>query len=176
MLSKELISMPDSFKNRFIEAKEIRNVRWIDIANKSGLDKASISQYKNGVHIPEQDALYKLATALNVNIEWLMGHDVPMENIHSIDEKETLRHYLKSLGYEIMFVSAEMVDGILMEINHSENEILPLNKRRLPKITKGNNSIILTEEEYSKLQDNIQNIANYELDKLFKEKGGKKFE
>lgn len=162
--------MADSFTKRFNEAKEIRNLRWIDIATKSGLDKASISQYKNGVHIPEQEALYKLATALNVNIEWLMGYDVPMDNVHSIDEAETLRHYLKSLGYEIIFVTTELVDGKLIEINYSENKVIPANKRRLPKITKGNQSIILTEEEYSKLQDNIQNIANYELDKLFKAK------
>lgn len=164
--------MAESFTKRFNEAKEIRNLRWVDIATKSGLDKASISQYKNGVHIPEQEALYKLATALNVNIEWLMGYDVPMDNIHSIDEKETLHHYLKSLGYEITFVYAELVDGMLIEINPTENKILPPNKRRLPKITKGSISIIVSKEEYSKLQDNMQNIANYELDKLFKAKGG----
>lgn len=163
--------MADSFTKRFNEAKEIRNLRWIDIAIKSGLDKASISQYKNGVHIPEQEALYKLATALNVNIEWLMGYDVPMDNVHSINEAETLRLYLKSLGYEIMFVPAELIDGILNEINPHENNILPPNKRRLPKIMKGNQSIILSEEEYSKLQDNIQNYANYELDRLFRAKG-----
>lgn len=79
--------MPDTFRNRFIKAKEIRNLRWIDIANKSGLDKAQISQYKNGVHEPEQYALYELAKALNVNVAWLMGHDVPME----IDQKELER-------------------------------------------------------------------------------------
>ncbi len=71
--------MPDTFRNRFVQAMQIRNMRQVDVAEKSGLDKAQISQYKNGKYEPMQDALYKLATALNVNVAWLMGHDVPME-------------------------------------------------------------------------------------------------
>lgn len=71
--------MSDTFRNRFIKAMEIRGMRQVDVAEKSGLDKAQISQYKNGKYEPMQDALYKLAKALNVNVAWLMGHDVPME-------------------------------------------------------------------------------------------------
>lgn len=71
--------MPDTFKNRFIEAMKIRGMRQIDVARKSGLPSAQISQYKNGKYEPMQNALYKLAKALDVNVAWLMGHDVPME-------------------------------------------------------------------------------------------------
>lgn len=71
--------MPDTFQRRFIEAMNIRELRQVDVAERSGLDKAQISQYKNGKYEPMQDALSKLAQALNVNIAWLMGHDVPME-------------------------------------------------------------------------------------------------
>ena len=71
--------MPDTFQHRFIEAMNIRGLRQVDVAERSGLDKAQISQYKNGKYEPMQDALYKLAQALNVNVAWLMGHDVPME-------------------------------------------------------------------------------------------------
>ena len=69
----------DTFQNRFVKAMEIRGMRQVDVANRSGLDKAQISQYKTGKYEPMQDALYKLATALNVNVSWLMGYDVPME-------------------------------------------------------------------------------------------------
>lgn len=51
----------------------------MDLAEKSGLPKAQISQYRSEKYEPMQDALYKLAKALSVNVEWLMGHDVPME-------------------------------------------------------------------------------------------------
>lgn len=56
-------------------------MRQIDLSRKSGLPKAQISQYQSGKYEPMQDALYKLAKALSVNVEWLMGHDVPMGDI-----------------------------------------------------------------------------------------------
>ena len=60
--------MPDTFQHRFIEAMNIRGLRQVDVAERSGLDKAQISQYKTGKYEPMQDALYKLAQALNVNV------------------------------------------------------------------------------------------------------------
>lgn len=68
-----------TFQQRFVQAMEIRGMRQVDVANRSGLDKAQISQYKTGKYEPMQDALHKLADALNVNVSWLMGYDVPME-------------------------------------------------------------------------------------------------
>lgn len=75
----------DTFQNRLNQAMEIRNMRQVDLARKSGLPKAQISQYQSGKYEAMQDALYRLAKALSVNVEWLMGHDVPME----ISQKKT---------------------------------------------------------------------------------------
>lgn len=75
------------FQKRFIQAKEQSGLRWIDIANRSGLGKASISQYKNGIHIPEPDALYRLSVVLNVSMEWLTGAEV------SVDDSGLLNRY-----------------------------------------------------------------------------------
>lgn len=86
----------ETFQQRFLKAKELTELRWIDIAKKSGLDKAQISQYKNGIHEPEQDALYKLSTALNVSMEWLTGADVSMVAIES--EIMNRYHQLNNLG------------------------------------------------------------------------------
>ena len=69
----------ESFTKRLNIAMTKRNMKPIDLVNKTGLSKARISQYVNGVYQAKQDALLKLATALDVNIAWLMGHDVPME-------------------------------------------------------------------------------------------------
>lgn len=71
--------MADSFKNRLNTAMNMRGMRQVDLAQKSGLPKAQISQYQTGKYEPMQEALYKLAKALSVNVAWLMGHDVPME-------------------------------------------------------------------------------------------------
>lgn len=80
--------MPDTFQHRFIEAMSIRQMRQIDVAERSGLPKSQVNQYKTGKYEPMQDALYKLAKVLNVNVAWLMGHDVPMEIDRGRLEKE----------------------------------------------------------------------------------------
>lgn len=67
------------FHERLIEAMNIRNIRGFELAKKSGLSKAQISQYVNGVYTAKQTGIYRLASALNVSEAWLMGYDVPME-------------------------------------------------------------------------------------------------
>lgn len=83
------------FQQRFIKAKEGSKLRWIDIANRSGLDKASISQYKNGIHVPEPDALYRLSMTLGVSMEWLTGADV---NTDSDNQVLNRYHQLNDAG------------------------------------------------------------------------------
>lgn len=60
-----------------------------EMARKSGLTKSAISNYINGSREPRQDALYYLSKAYNVNPAWLMGYDVPMDNIENIEKKMT---------------------------------------------------------------------------------------
>lgn len=67
------------FTNRLNRAMSIRNVTQADLVKMTGLSKPRINQYVNGVYEAKQDALFKLATALDVNVAWLMGHNVPME-------------------------------------------------------------------------------------------------
>ena len=54
-------------------------MRAADLARDTGLSKARISQYTNGIYEPKQKALCQIAKALHVNELWLMGNDVPME-------------------------------------------------------------------------------------------------
>ena len=74
--------MPDSFKNRLVFAMKQKNIKAADLAKKTGLSKAQISQYTNGIYEAKQTALYKLAVALDVSEPWLMGYDVsPLRRI-----------------------------------------------------------------------------------------------
>ena len=82
-----------TFQNRLIEAMRIRNIKPAELAKKSGLSKAQISQYVNGIYEAKQIALHKLALALNVSEAWLMGHDVPMERKAEITD--ITQHELK---------------------------------------------------------------------------------
>lgn len=51
-----------------------------ELADKSGVGKASISQYLNGAHKPSNISSAKIAKVLGVNPLWLMGFDVPMDD------------------------------------------------------------------------------------------------
>ena len=68
-----------TFQDRLRIAMEIRGVRAVDLARDTGLSKARLSQYTNGVYVPKADAMHKLARVLGVADLWLEGYDVPME-------------------------------------------------------------------------------------------------
>lgn len=75
------------------------NITAQELSNKSGVAKASISQYVNGSHKPSNISSGKIASILDVNPLWLMGFDVPME-IASIESSNTPRimQYFNSLN------------------------------------------------------------------------------
>lgn len=73
--------MSETFKDRLNQALAIRDMKPVELSQKTGLSKARISQYTNGVYEAKQKALYLIARALNVSEAWLMGHDVPMERL-----------------------------------------------------------------------------------------------
>lgn len=73
----------DTFSNRLCRALQIRNMKPIELAEKSGVDKGKISSYMSGRYRAKQDTLYALATVLDVSPVWLMGYDVSMNNIEN---------------------------------------------------------------------------------------------
>lgn len=71
----------DTFANRLNKAIQFRNIKPIELSEKTGIDKSKISSYMSGRYKAKQDGVYLLAQALNVSEVWLMGYDVPMESI-----------------------------------------------------------------------------------------------
>lgn len=69
--------MPE-FKERLDEAMRIRDISAAELSRISKVNEGAISQYRAGKYKASQRSLDKLARALNVNIPWLMGADVPM--------------------------------------------------------------------------------------------------
>lgn len=88
----------DNFTNRLNQAMRIRNMRQVDLVNKTkdvmrqhienyrgnGIDKTLLSKYINGAANAGNDNLFILAEALDVNEAWLLGYDVPMERQEDI--------------------------------------------------------------------------------------------
>ena len=67
------------------------NMKPQELADKSGVSKASISQYVNGSHAPSNISSGKMASVLKVNPLWLMGFDVSMAE-NDVNERKSLSH------------------------------------------------------------------------------------
>lgn len=67
----------ESFRERFERAIENSGLKPIDIAKKTGISQATISQYRSGYSKPKSSRLFLLAHTLNVSPSWLMGVDTP---------------------------------------------------------------------------------------------------
>lgn len=64
---------------RITKAMEAKGVKQAELCRRTGIPKSAMSQYVTGVYEPKQERIYKIAEALNVSEEWLMGLDVPMD-------------------------------------------------------------------------------------------------
>lgn len=93
---------------RLKEYMDKNNIKQVDILKRAEpyckqynvkLTKQDLSQYVSGKTEPNQDKLAILSMALNVDITWLMGFDVPMERsdkkLNNIDEKMIIEKYNK---------------------------------------------------------------------------------
>lgn len=81
------------FQKRLQEALSLRNMKQVDLVEKTKFSKSKISQYVNGVYQPKPDALFAIAKALNVSEGWLMGEDVPIERSERIQPTLTDEEY-----------------------------------------------------------------------------------
>lgn len=71
------MSLPkEELKNRLREALYLRNMKPIELSEKTGIPKSAISQYMSGYAKPKSDRVYLMSKALSVPEAWLIGYDV----------------------------------------------------------------------------------------------------
>lgn len=75
----------DTFQNRLQKALNNKNIKPVELHEKTGLSESLISKYLSGNAIARQKKLILLAEALNVNPVWLMGYDIPINENTKID-------------------------------------------------------------------------------------------
>lgn len=94
------------------------NMKPQELANLSGVKKASISQYVNGSHVPGNINAGNIGKVLKVNPLWLMGFDVPMD----MEEKNTptqaekdfdILYRFSMLGERDKKIVSDMIDSML---------------------------------------------------------------
>lgn len=84
----------ESISSRIQQAMDIRGLKQTDLVERTKISKGSLSSYVSGRYAPKQNNIYLLAKALNVNVEWLMGADVPMayfKEVHSAEHNPAVR-------------------------------------------------------------------------------------
>ncbi len=67
------------FRDRLKTALEFRQMRPVDLCNKTEISQSTMSQYLSGYAEPKKQRLQLIADKLDVNPSWLMGLDEPME-------------------------------------------------------------------------------------------------
>lgn len=84
-------------QNRVREALRIRNMKQVELCEKTKIKKSSLNNWLRQRWQPKQEAIMKMARALDVSEMWLAGYDVPMERpVAQIKNDE-----LKQLIFEI---------------------------------------------------------------------------
>ena len=79
MSPKEGLNNMEEIKDRLKNALEVRQMKPVDLARKSGINKGAISKYLKGTILPKQNNIGALAKALEVSPTWLMGYEVTMD-------------------------------------------------------------------------------------------------
>lgn len=88
-----------------------------ELAEKSGVSKASISQYVNGSHAPSNISSGKMGKVLNVEPMWLMGFDVAMRKEISSESAKNDMAFLEKfslLNERDKKIVMSMIDSMLL--------------------------------------------------------------
>ena len=98
--------MGDDFPSRLKAARELRRLGQGELAAKAGLPPTSISHFEAGARKPSFDNLRRLAKALEVTTDYLLGlADAPEVSTSS---DPLFRH-----GQQLSSQDRELADGIL---------------------------------------------------------------
>ena len=71
----------ETFQRRLQKALNSRNMKSVELHEKTGISESLLSKYLSGNAIARQRKISLISEALNVNPVWLMGYDVPMEEM-----------------------------------------------------------------------------------------------
>ena len=94
----------DELKDRLKEAMEKRNMKAVNLCEKTGIPKGAVSYYLAGKSKPKQDRIYIISKALDINEAWLMGYDVPMERDERQKKSDVAVDVTRRLGNDEAFL------------------------------------------------------------------------
>ena len=93
----EIANRNASTADRLRQALEEANMKQIELSRCTGIDRSAINRYLAGTYEPKQDAIHKMAQALNVSEMWLWGYDVPMQRTKAQKKNDGLVQVIAQL-------------------------------------------------------------------------------
>jgi len=130
--------MPNSsdFPQRLKRAMELNGVKQVELCEKTGIHKSTMSQYLKGVFEPKRDRIAKIADVLGVEESWLSGYygdaETPVRRQAEITVHSSLAGYAVGEESDEELVR-KMVETLTKEAEHLSKEKLS----QLLKIAKG---------------------------------------
>lgn len=106
-----------STAERLREAMAEVGKKQIDLVKETGLQRSAISRYLSGEYEPKQNAINKLAIALNVSEMWLWGFNVPKQRSAEQKKNDDLVQVIAKLRKDPDFFE---VVSILSELPEAE--------------------------------------------------------
>lgn len=94
--------MKNEFQYRLLKSIGNANMTAAELAEKTGISEASISNYINGKYVAKQDKCYAIAIALGVDPGWLMTGEEPRKRD---PDEEFVEEYIRR--YKELFPNAQ---------------------------------------------------------------------
>ena len=94
---------PAELRNRLRDAMAARNMKAVELSEKTGIPKGAISYYLAGKSKPKADRLHQLAIALDISEAWLLGYDVPMQRSQEQKKNDDLVQVIAQLRSDAEF-------------------------------------------------------------------------
>lgn len=99
--------MKEEFKVRLKKAMDAKNMKAVDLCERTGIPKGAVSYYLNGRSVPKADRLYLICKALDVAEAWLLGYDVAPARTQAQKNNDAIANIVAELR-----VNAEFFDVV----------------------------------------------------------------
>jgi transcriptional regulator with XRE-family HTH domain len=83
-------------KDRLYDLRNKNGLNRVEMAQRLGLNKSSITRFENGETKPSLDLMIKIANEFGVTLDWLAGFDTEIAMEYEMLIKECLNHGISS--------------------------------------------------------------------------------
>lgn len=172
----------EDIKDRLKKALEYRNMKPIELSEKTKIPKSAISQYMSGYAKPKQDRIDIISEALNISPAWLLGYDTNIsKDTSSISDKKGVR--INVVGSVSASVPVEAITDIIdweeipQEWTRGDKEYIGLKVKgdsMYPKYIENDTIIVLITPDCDSGQDCVVFVNGYDatLKKVRKNENG----